>query len=66
MHLFIYVALLLFFFITTYCISVCSCVLICTMCMCSQMPLSVTASQVVALDVQKVKGNREKPFVYCI
>lgn len=37
-------------------------------CMCSQisLPLSVTMSQVVALDVWKVEGNREKPFVYCV
>lgn len=48
----------------------CCCILICTMltCMCSQisLPLSVTMSQVVALDVWKVEGNREKPFVYCV
>lgn len=55
MHLFIYFALF-FIFITTYCIFYCRCcILICTMlmCMCSQisLPLSVTMSQVVALDV---------------
>ena len=38
------------------------------MCMCPQISssLEVPVSQVVALDVWEVEGNREKPFVYCV
>lgn len=58
----------LLFFTTTYCISVCFCVLICTMlmCMCSQisLPLSVTTSQVIILDV--VKSERQQRKAICL